>query len=484
VDKNFLPRFIRGVFSTGAGAISQIILGFLGFMIIVRFIPKEELGIYILIEVTYTFFGLVSNLALENLSATKFITSVKDEEKTDVASAAICYKIAIGLILGAVILLCRPLISIIYRNELLSRFLIYVPLLFILSSLNEFFFRIQQGFHQYKKMAAANIIQGTVSLLLIIILLVFLRMHIQGLILAYVLAFTASISYQYLMIPIKRKFNLNPRLYVKLFRFGFPLGLNNILYFAYTRIDRLMLGAMISPMGVANYEVASRIPNKAQQLFGSFNNVFFPNLSECFARNSVKEGEKIIDNSLRLISFATIFAALVAAIFRKEIVRLLFSERYIESAPALAIIMVSLSIAITGIILGTSLVALGQSDKPVKVNIINVTINIICNLVLIPAFGFVGAAYAALISHSVTIPIYVWFLKKARVRIEITHYLKALLAYCFLLTVFLLVKPISLITKLAFIITFILISFFLAVIKKKDVVYLLSGLRPSPQMTK
>ena len=145
MDKRVLSKFIKGVLSTSTGTFSQIILGFLGFMIVVRAVPKEELGTYILIEVIYTFFCLFSSLALENISVTKFIASVKESDKIDIANTALCFKVVIGLVLGLVILLCKPLVLLIFRNQLLSKFLIYVPLLFILSSLNEFLFRIQQG---------------------------------------------------------------------------------------------------------------------------------------------------------------------------------------------------------------------------------------------------------------------------------------------------------------------------------------------------
>jgi O-antigen/teichoic acid export membrane protein len=274
------------------------------------------------------------------------------------------------------------------------------------------------------------------------------------------------------------------KLYKTIFKFGFPLGLNNILYFVYSRIDRLLLGAMINPIGVAYYEVASRIPNKSQQLYGSFNNVFFPNISEYIAKKNYREAEKILNNSLRLISFATIFATVIATIFRKEIIILLFSKMYIESATVLSIMMVSLSITITGTILGTSLVALGQSDKPVKINLVNAATNVVCNLILIPIFGFMGAAYAALLSHSIALPFYVWFLKKSKIRLEITHYLKPLLGYCLLLAIFILIGPVSIITKLTLIMVFLIFCICLSIIRKKDILHIFEVLKPSLQVIK
>ena len=296
MNENFISRFIKGLVSTGIGTFLQIVLGFLGLMVAVRYIPKEQFGIFVLLQVIASLFAVISSLILENISVTRFIATAKNGQKMEVANTAICYKLLIGVIMGLVILPCKPLIFLIFKSEQLCRLLIYIPLFFILSSFNEFLLGILQGFHQFKKMAISQIINGGVKFLLIVIFLVVLKMDVIGLIYAFLLSFAASTIFQYVVIPGKKQFNFNPKVFKKIFRFGFPLGLNNILTFIFMRIDRIMIGAMISPIGVAYYEIADKIPSSSHRMYGSFRSVFFPNMSELFAQKRYDEAEKVLNN--------------------------------------------------------------------------------------------------------------------------------------------------------------------------------------------
>jgi O-antigen/teichoic acid export membrane protein len=202
-------------------------------------------------------------------------------------------------------------------------------------------------------------------------------------------------------------------------------------------------------------------------------------MSELFAEKRYDEAEKVLNNSLRLLSFFIFFAALVATLFQKEIVCLLFSERYLDSAPAFSLLMIAVGIGLIGNILGTSLVALGQSDKPVKINIVDSTTNVIGNLIMIPMFGFMGAVYATLLSRCVTNPFIVWFLIKYGVKVKIYNYLKPLLALGICIVPSLIFGFENIIIKLFLIILFLCICIILSVIKKSDLSILLKVLSPS-----
>ena len=469
MNNNLRTRFIKGVTLTGLGTFLQIALGFFGLIVAIRILPKEEFGIFVLIQVIALFFAMLSSLALENISVTKLITSVNNEKKPEVTNTAILYKICIMALISLVILLCRPLIYSIFKSAELILLAPYIVIFFVLSSLNELHLSILQGFHQYDKMALAQIINGLTKLLLIIVLLILFKTGLRGLISAFLLSFTASILFQYFSIPIRKRFNFNKKVIKEIFLFGLPLGFNSMLTFMFTKIDRFMIGAMMSPIGVAYYEVASKIPDSSTRMFEAFKSVFFPNMAELFAKGRPKEAEKLLSNSIRMISFITIFSAFIIALFSKDIVRILFSERYMASAPALSFLMLSLSIMLTGNILGTSLVALGQSDKPVKINSITTLANIIGNLIMIPRFGIMGAVYATMLSACVAIPINVWFLKKSGTRVDISKFFMGILGYSVFGILILLIKPEILVVKFALIILFVAFCFSLSIVTVKDI---------------
>jgi O-antigen/teichoic acid export membrane protein len=56
-------------------------------------------------------------------------------------------------------------------------------------------------------------------------------------------------------------------LFFKIFKFGFPLGLNSILTFIFAKIDRFVIGATIIPEGVAYYEKAAKGSDNSRRIY-------------------------------------------------------------------------------------------------------------------------------------------------------------------------------------------------------------------------
>jgi len=178
MSENLLSKFAKAVASTSVGVFCQIVLSLLGFMIAVRFISEKDFGVFILIQVTASFFGIIISLALENISVTKLIASNEDDLKMAISNTAICYKFITTIIMSVVILLCNPLIFYIFKSYQLSQSVIYIALFFLLSSFDDLFQRILQGFHQYKKMAIAQIINGSTRILFIVTFLIIFKMNL------------------------------------------------------------------------------------------------------------------------------------------------------------------------------------------------------------------------------------------------------------------------------------------------------------------
>jgi O-antigen/teichoic acid export membrane protein len=468
MNKTFISRFIKGIASRSIGTFFQVFMGILSLSIAARFVSKDDFGIYVLILVITSFFSILNSLILQNISITKFIAGSEEDRKTEVVNTAIFINIITSLAIIMLVFLCKPVISYIFKSEQLSRYLVYIPLIYIMGAFDSLFQKILQGFQQYMKMAISQIINTLMRAILIILFLVFLKMSIIGLIYAMVLSYICSLVFQYSVIRVKKQLHFSPSLYIQMFKFGFPLGLNDVLGFIFLKTDRLMIGAMLNPTGVAYYELASKIPESSRSMFGSFIDVYFPSMVELFSKKKYLEAEKVLNNSLRIFSFFSFFFTLLLALFQKELVVLLFSKKYIASAPALSILMFALTIGLVGTIMGTSLVALGQSDKPVKVNIVRAGSSVLGNLIMIPWLGFMGAVYVTLISTCAATPINAWFLKKANVKVEISQCLRPMAVFIMCLSILWISQTDLLIIRFAIIFLYLVICFALAVVKKED----------------
>ena len=473
----FAAGFVRGVLSIGVGTILQIILGLAGLMVAVRFISSEEFGVFVLLQVIASFFIALGNLAVQDVSVTKFIVGADDEQKFVVASTALCFNFIIGVLISFVIVMCKPLMYCLLKSERLSELTVYIPVFFLLNSFNELLIYILQGFHQYKIIAVSQLVNGLVKFLLILILLAYLGMNVVGLIYAFYLSFLASIVTLYFGIPSRKRLMVSRRWFLEMVKFGFPLGLNRLLSFAFSRVDRLILGAMLSPVGVAYFEVASRIPENGYRLLQSFQSVFFPNMSELISRKNQIEAEKMLNNSLRIVTVISAMAALVILLFKEDVVSVLFSDKYLESASALWILTVALSMGSIEYILGGTLVALGKSDKPLKINLLSAMTNVAGNIIMIPIFGFVGAAYATLLARIVANPVYVLFVNKCGLQVNLRKYLTPIVILGACGSVYMVYGSIGVGFKISLILIFVALCLGLSVITWKDMTILLKGMK-------
>jgi O-antigen/teichoic acid export membrane protein len=469
MSDTFVLRFIRGLLSTGLGIGLQILSGFFSYVIAARVLSKEELGAFVLLQVIVVFFVMLGDLIVQNTAVARALAAESGERKGDIANAAICCKVSVSLLMCLVFFGCRPLLNVVFKHSELPSLLVYVPPLLFLSSLEDLLLFTLQGLHAYKKIAVAQFLSGLSRLSCVVLFLVIWKMHVTGIIYAFLVASIVSTMYQYFSLPFKRRLLFEQTEFVKLFRFGFPLGLNSILTFFFTRIDRFMIGILMSPIGVAYYDVAAKLPESFQRLYVAFQSVFFPHMSELFADGKRTKAVQLLDSALRLTSFFTAFAALIVAAFQKEIVRTVFSGAYLEAAPGLALLMVSLIMALVGNLMGTTLVAAGYPDKPIRISIVMSALVIAGNLVLIPVSGFMGAVYASFVANYVTnLTISVWYLRHSGMKLSIGGFLKPVAICAFYWGIFAVVNPEHVWLKVVIILLFVLSCLPFSIIRRRD----------------
>ena len=461
-------RIIRGISVTGLGTAYIAITGFVCLIIVARAVPKDQFGVYVIMQVIAAFFLMISSLTMESTAVTKLIASAEKETRATLANAALSYRTVIDLFICVVIYLSHPIHIHLFKSEQLRPLMVYVSLMYLTSSLHNLLMKIMQGYQDYRRMGLSQFVSGTSRVLMIGLFVAWMKLEIMGAIYATILSSSAAILYLYITKPFKGVFKFDSTTFQKIFSFGLPLGLNNALSFAFTKIDRFIIAATMNPISVAYYEVAAKIPDNSRIMYQSFQSVYFPTMSELYSSKNHREAESILNNSLRIVSFVTVFLALAAYLFQEDIIRLIFTAKYMSSAPVFPILMLSLSVALVGNILGTTLVAMGHSDKPARINILDATVNIISNLLLIPALGFLGAAYAALLSRCLSNPVNVWFLKRENMRVQVSQYMKPLAAYVICVVFFETVRNDSILYRGVMLTIYVLLCHVVGVISLQD----------------
>jgi O-antigen/teichoic acid export membrane protein len=459
MDRKFKLNFLKGSAITSAGTVFSIVFHFLSLMIMTRYISKEDFGIYVLIIVIVWIFNLLSSLGLE-ISIVKLVSDEKSIKNNNIIVPYISMRIVSLLIFTILFYALSDLIIPLFHEQI-SQFVLYIPIMFFLVSLRDFFNNLMQGLKLFKKYA---IIQITAAIFRIISLLFFLyfeKLTLLNLIYIEIFVPLVIIVFQLFLISFSSLLNRNhnKNTYKQIMSFSTPLYLNSILTFLRERVNVFLVGALLNPVSVAYFDIAGKIPTGFSKIFQSFIVVYFPNLSTLFSKKRKTDAESLMNKSINFLSIGMSFIVLVSFLFKDEIVVLMFSDKYAQSSLAFSLLMLNFYFRAISNIMGYSIVSAGYSSIPVKVNSVSSIINVISSLIFIPIFGFIGAVYSLLIMSIVSQIVYYYFLIKNHIFIEMSEYLKTTFICVTFVIVYSYIDSQILMIKTMFILLYILFSF-------------------------
>ncbi len=185
-----------------------------------------------------------------------------------------------------------------------------------------------------------------------------------------------------------------------LVRAGLPLGLSGVLIIAYARIDQLIV-----------FELAG---SKSAGLYGSVYTIldqshFVPisiltTLAPIIAASWPADRSRMLRATRRtaeLMAIASVGALAFAIVASTQIVRLIFGAEFVPAASALPVLGAAFVFICFGYLNGNVLVVLGLQKRLLIVSLLALVVNVAGNLALVPAVGFMGAAWMTLITEVV-----------------------------------------------------------------------------------
>jgi len=161
--------------------------------------------------------------------------------------------------------------------------------------------------------------------------------------------------------------------------------------------DVILIGLFRGPTDAGLYAVATRGAQLISFLLYGVNAALAPDISRLVARGELDQLQRIVTRSTRLVVAFSLPIAAVFVLFGPQLLAF-FGPEYVAAAPVLAILSVAQLVnAATGSV-GNLLTMSGHERDAAGGFVFAAVLNLVLNLVLIPAFGIVGAAIASAIS--------------------------------------------------------------------------------------
>lgn len=375
----------------------RIIAGLFVGIWVARYLGPEQFGLFSYVLAFTAIFGGIAKLGLDGILVRELINH--PEKRDTYLGTAFWLKILGAFIVMGLMVAIVPFTS----NEATTNlyiFIIAAGLVFQSFEVVDFYFQSQVF---AKIVSICKVIQLALSSI-IKIYLVLTEAELIWFVLvtafdALSLAISFFIAYQLRNNPsFYKHFDLN--IAKHLLKDSWPLIFSAIVVMIYMRIDQIMIKEILGEYEVGIYSAAVRLSEAFYFVPTLITASLFPAIL-----NAKKQNEELYKQRLqRLYTFLVWMAiaiALTLTFLSDWLILLLFGQAYQEAGQVLMIHVWASIFVFLGVASGKWFI----TENLQRFSLINTSVgailNVGLNLILIPKFGVVGAAYATLISYGV-----------------------------------------------------------------------------------
>ena len=195
------------------------------------------------------------------------------------------------------------------------------------------------------------------------------------------------------------RFIYSPRFSLSIIKQGMPYALLGLLMLFFSRLDSVMLERML-PDGVrqvAIYANGYRLVDAANNIPYLFSILLLPLFSRMLVDKS--DVSPIVRVSVALLFPLSVMVAAVSVFYSSQLMNLLYTHHIQQSADVFAILMFSFVANTILYVFGTLLTANGSVRVQNKLMFFALILNVGLNLLLIPHYKAIGAAWAGVITQ-------------------------------------------------------------------------------------
>jgi len=392
-----IKRLFRHTSIYGFGDIVGRSISFLLVPLYTNALAKDEYGV---MSLAYVFIGFVNVLYIMGLNTAfiRFFTTEKEnEERKTIFSTTILFLTCTSLLASLCLwLAASPVASLLFQSEALASYIRMMAIILFVDTLTQFPMLILRALEQSKRYAAITVVRFVVTVALNLYFVLLLKKGVEGVLLSNVLAsfllflllLPLSISY------VRRSFSL--ALIQRMLVFGFPLVPAVLCVLAIDLSDRYILEHFVGLEQVGVYSLGYRLGMIMTLFVSAFRIAWPPFLLTVEKQDNAKEiYAKVL--TYFLLTGALVF--LGVTLYLKVVLHLFVGEQYWEAAPVVPLILLSYLFygVYVNFIVG---IYIKKKTKPIPyITGFAALINIVCNFLLIPRFGMMGAASATLLAY-------------------------------------------------------------------------------------
>ena len=383
------------VLATGTQVFVKLV-GYIVITILVRYLSKDEMGVFLFAASLATFFALFTSMG----TAQYLIREVSEKPQqalksfSRVFSLRLILQVIFFFILNGFVYLTKPDIL---ETVILTSIYVFLEDLYFTVSL--FFLGLRQVIYRTITHISAKIL-----LLGLILLVTRFKVSLNLILVCFILANLFLIIFSLLVVWFKDgRFYLywNRTVFIKILRISFPFFIITFLSSVQLNIDTLMLGYMRSYSTVATYTTGAKLFEVSQFVIRPIPMVFFPISAGLIVHQNWNQAKNLFQKLLLVTGVFGIIVTILVLITADLAVSIIFGDAYFETTQIVRVLFLSVPFLFMGVICLFYSNALHIESKAMWVLVVGVLCNITLNFIGIYYIGIVGAAWSTVISQTI-----------------------------------------------------------------------------------
>lgn len=396
------------------GKIFSVILSFFSIGLLTRYLGKEGFGNYSLILAYLSIFSILGDFGLQMTMTRELVK----EKRIEVYGSYFLIKCLLFIL--SIIVPCFTLFFLPYSKSIKTGIIIG-SFGFGLGYLNNFGIVIFQANLRLDLVTLVDIIIKLTSFIFLGFF-IYLKMGIYGIIntilLGNILGTIAIIFWlkklNFLNVSFKNigNFIFATKFIKNIFKKTIPMGIINILFILFFKLDTLILSFLKGAKEVGIYTLSYKIIENMQLIWIFYLSVLYPLLSGFLKDREEKKANFIIKTSILISIFLSILLIIIGEIFAPFIIRVLGGNEFKESVWVFRILLLSLPMLFINNLFYHKFLAEEKILFLIKIYLTSLIISIILNLLLISKFSYWGSAVSVFLTEIYLLLFYLFLNRK------------------------------------------------------------------------
>jgi O-antigen/teichoic acid export membrane protein len=376
-----------------------------------NYLGVHEYGIVESMTVFSSVLSIIFSMGLYNSVYRLYYDYKTEEEKKTLFGTITAFVFLFSVLVSVFLFLSRDFANILFDKipyDPYFKFAIVITLLNNLSELPKSFLMIQEKALEY---TLISIVQFLLNTGFAIYFIIYLRSGADG-VLSGQLISSLLISPFFIIFSIRNfGFKLKFRMLKSAILFSLPALPTLLSAWILNLSDRVFIDHYINPGALGVYSLGYKIASIIVILFTAIDMSYLPKFFKFANIGNSKNINKLVQIN-RIYIVILLFISFLISFFSKEVILIFFSKEFYDAHKVVMIISYGFFLSQTCSIISKNLSQSKKVTQGMYIDLSSAGLNIVLNILLIPVYGILGAAWATLLSFLFSVIVYYYYSKR------------------------------------------------------------------------